>query len=113
MALKTVVVAALVSAALCATFPTYAGDAQRGRALYELGCGECHSQSVHGRAHRVARNMEEIRGWVRRWSEHRHLGWSAAEIDDVATYLNDIYYHFDCPDGACRQVSMARFGARR
>lgn len=111
MAPKTVVLA--LAAALCAIVPAFAGDAQRGRTLYELGCGECHSESVHGRAHRVARDMGEIRAWVRRWGDHLHLGWTDREIDDVAAYLNDTYYHFDCPAATCREVSMARLGARR
>jgi len=111
MARKTVLIA--LAAALCALVPAFAGDAQRGRTLYELGCGECHSESVHGRAHRVARDMEGIRAWVRRWSGQLNLGWTDGEIDDVAAYLNDTYYHFDCPAATCREVSMAHLDARR
>ena len=84
-----------------------APDAERGRSLYELRCGECHTESVHGRAHRVARDAGEVGAWVRRWNEHLGLGWGDDEIGDVAAYLDATYYKFDCSGPGCRAVSMA------
>jgi cytochrome c5 len=82
-------------------------DLQRGRGLYELRCDGCHSESVHGRAHRVARDRAEIRAWVRRWNDHLRLGWGDDEIEDVAAWLDATYYHFPCDTPACRAVSLA------
>ena len=89
----TVACALLLAAALPAT----AGDPERGRNLYEQRCGQCHSESVHVRAKRSARNFDEIRAWVVRWSTTLDLGWGPGEIDDVALYLNDAYYRFTMP----------------
>lgn len=87
-------------------------DPERGRSLYELRCGECHAESVHGRAHRVARDLGEVRQWVRRWSDQLHLGWGHEEVADVAAYLNATYYRFACDAPDCGVVSMTRPQAR-
>jgi mono/diheme cytochrome c family protein len=81
---------------------TAAGDVERGRILYESNCGSCHSESVHGRAKRVAREFEDVRNWVRRWSGNLKLGWTDDETEDVAVYLNSRYYKFACPPSTCR-----------
>jgi len=100
---------ALVAAAVCAApWIARAGDAERGRGLYELRCGGCHTESVHGRAKRVARNMDDVRHWVRRWNENLKLRWEDEEVEDVASYLNATYYHFSCEAPPCRALSMAR-----
>jgi mono/diheme cytochrome c family protein len=82
-------------------------DAERGRALYELRCGACHSESVHGRVKRVATDFGDVRRWVTRWNEHLALRWDDEEIDDVAVYLNDTYYRYRCPPQVCKVVSLA------
>lgn len=92
----------------CAASLAVAADPDRGRALYDTHCGNCHSVSVHGRAARVATNFEEIRGWVARWKENLALGWADDEIDDVALYLNNSYYRYSCPTRVCKVVSTAR-----
>lgn len=99
--------------ALAAVPAARAADIARGRALYELRCDACHTESVHGRAHRVAKNLAEVRHWVSRWNESLSIGWSDAEIDDVAAYLNATYYRFDCATPACAAVSMAQSHAAR
>jgi mono/diheme cytochrome c family protein len=60
--------AALALAASLAAPGAGAGDAVRGRALYESHCVSCHSQSVHGRAKREAKDFEGVRAWVARWN---------------------------------------------
>ena len=84
-----------------------AGDAGRGRALYESHCASCHSQSVHGREKRVARDFEDVRAWVARWNANLALHWGEEEIEDVTLYLNGAYYRFPCPPSACKVVSLA------
>jgi len=105
-------IAAAFAAALAFVPAARAADVERGRALYELRCGACHTESVHGREHRVARDLADVRGWVRRWNESLATGWTDAEIDDVAAYLNATYYKFDCATSACSAVSMTTRGAR-
>lgn len=104
-------VAATVFAALSmlATPDTASGaDVARGRALYELRCGGCHADSVHGRAKRVAVDFDDVRRWVSRWSETLALGWKDDEVDDVAVHLNITYYAYACPPRICKVVSLAR-----
>lgn len=99
---------ALAAAVVLFTSPIAAGaDAERGRALYELRCGTCHSESVHGRVKRVATDFEDVRRWVERWSRNLRLSWSREELDDVSVYLNATYYRYACPPSVCKVVSMA------
>lgn len=106
---KSLSIAALAGAALLAWPASHvasAADVRRGAALYELRCDGCHSESVHGRARRVARDYDDVRKWVARWNETLKLRWSGEEIDDVTGYLNDTYYRFACPPSVCKVVSM-------
>ncbi len=78
-----------------------AADAERGRMLYELRCGECHSQSVHGRAQRDAKRYGDVLAYVVRWNAQLNIGWQNDDIHDVAKYVNDTYYGFKCEGPAC------------
>ena len=99
----TVAVAAVVI--LFATRNVAGADARRGAALYEERCGSCHSESVHGRQKRVAKDYDAVRGWVARWNDNLGLHWGDEELDDVSVYLNDTYYRFPCPPRTCKVVS--------
>ena len=101
--LIVVVIAAILI--LFGTRSVSGADAQRGGALYESRCGACHSESVHGRAKRVATDFNDVRRWVSRWNENLGLRWGDEEIDDVSVYLNDTYYRFACPPQVCKVVS--------
>ncbi|HET7732182.1 MAG TPA: hypothetical protein VFK48_19320 [Usitatibacter sp.] len=96
--------------ALLACPLSLAADPERGRALYELRCGTCHSESVHGRQKRVAADFDEVRAWVSRWSEHLGLRWTSDEIDDVSVHLNKTYYRFACPVDTCTVISRTSRG---
>jgi len=105
--MKNVGVAAIGLVILLAGRGTPAADAERGRELYELRCGECHSESVHGRAKRVATDFADVRRWVGRWSGNLGLRWSDSEIEDVSVYLNNTYYRYPCPREVCKVVSLS------
>lgn len=99
------------AAAICllqAPGPASGADPDRGRALYGQHCGACHSQSVHGRAKRVATDFAAVRAWVVRWSESLKLGWDASDVDDVAVHLNNTYYRHPCPASACQVISLSQ-----
>lgn len=104
---SVLLIAGGLAAAVAPDGPARAADIGRGRALYELRCGACHTESVHGREHRVAKDLADVRRWVRRWNDTLAIGWTDAEIDDVSAYLNATYYRFDCATPACSAVSMA------
>jgi len=94
------------AAALAVPLAAVPADVSRGRALYELRCLGCHSESVHARAKRTARDFDEVRRWVERWNVSLSLAWSAEEVDDVTLHLNDAYYRYPCPPSACKVVSQ-------
>ncbi len=98
---RAVVRACAMTACLAAAVAARAGDPDRGRYLYELKCGSCHSESVHSRDHRKAESEAEVREWVRRWSDYLQLGFGEEEIEDVVAYLNLAFYRF-CDPPRCR-----------
>ena len=75
---------------------SHAADTGRGKALYEMRCGECHSESVHGRQKRAALNYSDIRAWVSRWNLELGGAWGNDEITDVTAYLNERFYSYAC-----------------
>jgi len=79
-----------------------AADAERGGLLYETRCKACHEDSVHNRNSRKAVSFAALRAQVLRWSTEAGGVWTADEIDDVARYLNERYYHFPCPQITCK-----------
>ena len=85
-----------------------AADVDRGRALYESRCFECHSPAAHSRPAHVARDFDEIRAWVRRWNTNLGLQWTDEDIADVTVYLNNAYYRYPCPQDVCPVVSNSR-----
>lgn len=90
-----------IALTLTLCLPARAADSERGRMLYELRCGECHSQSVHGRAQRDARSFGDVLAYVVRWNSQLGIGWRKEDINDVARYVNDTYYGFNCEGPAC------------
>lgn len=68
--------------------------ATRGQLLYSTHCIECHTAQMHWRTNRQARDWDTLKAQVRRWQGVANLGWSDADIDDVARYLNDTIYRF-------------------
>lgn len=101
--MKTIRHALCVTAIMTLTMNSAAcaADAERGRMLYDLRCGECHSESVHGRAQRDARSFGDVLAYVVRWSSQVNTSWRSEDINDVAKYVNDTYYGFKCEAPAC------------
>ena len=77
--------------------------ATRGAMLYENHCGACHSEQMHWRAQRRARDWESLRALVRQWQGEARLGWSEEDIDAVARHLNDTIYRYPAPEGVARR----------
>jgi hypothetical protein len=78
-----------------------AGDADRGELLYSARCVGCHTDSVHNRAARKALTIVGIKAQVKRWDAYLQGAWGEREINDVTTYLNDLYYHYPCTPEVC------------
>lgn len=98
--MKSPLIACAIAALLLCP-PARAADPERGRMLYDLRCGECHSESVHGRAQRDAKTYGDVLAYVLRWNNQLGIGWRKEDIDDVTRYVNDTYYGFPCTGPAC------------
>ena len=105
---RRILLVALVLATLFTLTTATATDVDRGRALYESRCYECHSPAAHTRPSHVAANFHEIRAWVRRWNENLALNWSDEDIVNVTVFLNNTYYRYPCPTDVCPVVSKSR-----
>jgi len=100
----------LLVALVFATLATVAvaADVDRGRALYEANCGECHSTAAHNRTSHVAADFDSIRAWIRRWNQNLALQWTEEDVADVAIYLNTTYYRYPCPPDVCTVVGTSQ-----
>ena len=94
-------VALTAAAGLAQAQPTPESVSTRGELLYSTHCIECHTTQMHWRSNRQARDWDTLKFQVRRWQGVASLGWTEADVDDVARYLNDTIYKFP------RQVSRA------
>ncbi len=81
-----------------------AGDFNRGELLYNARCVGCHDRSVHNREARKALTVEGIKAQVRRWDKFTGGAWGDAEVNDVTTYLNQLYYKYPCPPQICPET---------
>ena len=84
-----------------------AGDYERGRLLYQARCVGCHEVSVHNRAARVAITIEALRAQGRRWDGVMGGAWQDSEVNDVTTYLNELYYGYPCTPEICPERKAA------
>ena len=84
----------VVSAFACLViYPSISlAEFDRGEALYENHCKECHESWAHTREGRNANTLDGLRQRVAAWSFHSGLDWSDDEINDVADYLNRRFY---------------------
>jgi mono/diheme cytochrome c family protein len=76
-------------------------SADRGQLLYDAGCGECHTTQPHWREKHIVKTWPELLFQVERWQRVAGRGWTAAEIEDVAAYLNHRFYRMPCEPAGC------------
>jgi len=78
-----------------------AADTLRGRELYQTFCTACHTAQMHWRDQRQVKSWNDLRYQVARWQQYAGQDWSREEIDDVASYLNRVFYQMPCPLAGC------------
>lgn len=81
--------------------PRAALDTARGGELYGTYCVACHTAKVHWREKRLVQSWDDLRYQVSRWQKVAGQDWSREEIDDVAAYLNKLFYDVPCPVIGC------------
>jgi len=90
-----------------------AADMLRGGELYRAYCITCHTAQVHWREKSVVRSWNDLRYQVSRWQRISGQNWSREEIEDVAAYLNRLFYQAPCPVPGCGGPSAGRDGEHR
>jgi mono/diheme cytochrome c family protein len=94
VALWALVIAALwLPAGVLAQSP--AATQSRGELLYTTHCIACHTSEIHWRDKSRVTDWSSLRAQVNRWQGEAKLGWSDADIMDVARYLNQLHYRLD------------------
>lgn len=86
--------AAAFDASAIARADLMAQAAPPGELLYTTHCIACHTKQVHWRDRKLAKDWPSLVAEVRRWERAGRLGWSDADVDDVARYLNATIYRF-------------------
>jgi hypothetical protein len=81
----------------------------RGKLLYDTHCITCHNSQMHWRDKRVVRDWPGLVIQVRAWQERATLGWTEADIVEVARHLNDTIYQLPRP---VADADAGRTGAR-
>ena len=84
-----------------------AADLEHGRKLYEVSCDACHNATVHWRDKRLVDSWPALVHQVDRWQRNSRQQWEASDINDVAAYLNDRFYHLPCPANECAPKAAA------
>jgi len=78
-----------------------AADLEHGRKLYEVSCDACHNANVHWRDKRLVDSWPALLHQVDRWQHNSNQRWEATDVNDVAAYLNERFYHLPCPANEC------------
>ena len=81
----------------------------RGELLYSTHCIVCHNAQLHWRDRKAASNWASLKVEVERWQKTSGLGWREEDVNDVARYLNALYYRF--PELPANGASTADAGA--
>lgn len=76
-------------------------DMLLGGELYRTHCIACHTAQVHWREKRLVKSWDDLRFQVSRWQRVAGQNWSREDIDDVAAYLNRLFYEVPCPLPGC------------
>jgi mono/diheme cytochrome c family protein len=85
-------------------------DMMRGGDLYRAYCNACHTAQVHWREKSLVHSWSDLRYQVSRWQRLAGQNWGMEEIDDVAAYLNQLFYQAPCPVPGCGGPSAGRAG---
>ena len=89
-----------------------AADMMRGGELYRAHCSACHTAQVHWRQKSLVHSWNDLRYQVSRWQRLSGQNWSREEIEDVAAYLNRLFYQAPCPVPGCGGPSVRGNGER-
>jgi mono/diheme cytochrome c family protein len=79
----------------------------RGELLYATHCIECHTQQIHWRDRKLARDWPTLREQVDRWQQAARLGWSDEDVDAATRHLAEAVYGFPQPQAQARVAARS------
>lgn len=71
-----------------------AAEPEKGKALNEQHCLQCHGGEVMTRPDRRVQDRGQLRNQVSRCEQNLNLRWFEDDIDNVTEFLNRDFYHF-------------------
>ena len=77
---------------LTATAAAAAADIANGKALHDTVCKTCHQSDYYTRKDSIIHSLADLNKQVKNCQAGAGENWSAAQIEDVAAYLNATYY---------------------
>lgn len=92
--MKTYSVMSIAVCLLAATSSLPAANLDNGKTLVQGNCTKCHDERVYTRPDRRVTTLEGLNQQVGRCEQALGLKWFDDDIDNVAAYLNQTYYHF-------------------
>jgi mono/diheme cytochrome c family protein len=92
--MKTTVLTGITVCLLAATPALPAADLEKGKSLVAENCTKCHDDRVYTRKDRRVTTLDGLNAQVRRCESSLGLKWFDDDIDNVAAYLNQSFYHF-------------------
>ena len=91
--MKPVSLMSITVCLLAATPSLPAANLDNGKSLVDGNCTKCHDEHVYTRPDRRVTTLDGLNNQVRRCEQSLGLKWFDEDIDDVAAYLNETYYH--------------------
>jgi len=92
--MKTTILTSITLCLLAAASTLPAADLEKGKALVAENCTKCHDERVYTRADRRVTTRSGLDQQVQRCELSLGLKWFDDDIENVASYLNQTYYHF-------------------
>jgi cytochrome c553 len=92
--MKTPVLTGITLGLLAMASSLPAANIDNGKKLVSENCTKCHDQRVYTRPDHRVTTLDGLDKQVRRCQQSLGLKWFDDDIDDVAAYLNQTYYHF-------------------
>jgi len=77
-----------------ASAATPGDSAAAGQRLHQANCTGCHDSSMYTRPNHKVRSLDALEHQVEGCGRAAKKEFSATEIRDLVTYLNESYYHF-------------------
>jgi hypothetical protein len=79
---------------LLAGASSQAADVEKGKALVDTHCQQCHGSEVYTRSNRRVSSLPGLHKQVRFCEQNLGLTWFDDDIENTATYLNQEFYKF-------------------